>query len=576
MKNKLIILLWICFLLIPVKIYAQDYDIVDYNYVVSVSQNHTIDVEEQYGLYLYNLLSSSCLFERNLMYIQQGRQRNGETFSRNTRVKNISINSLNPIIYSKSDEKTIVAHPDTGEENYGVIHLKYQRDLGKVIRNENDELFFYIVDGTSSDMLSNIHFTIHLPTSVTEEDIRFYLNSNETAMVSYQIEGNTIIGNLNTSLGENQTLALSILFPKGYFIQNQFSFIFYFIILLFPILFLLFGISIWARFIRNNKVISTETMISPNQFDPAELSFLMNGITKRKDIVSIILVLANEGYLHIIHKDDIYAIKKVKSYDGKNALQKTMFDELFHESDIVNETQIREYLDTHEQGLKAIIDNPDHRKQIFEKKYKRIILFSRLFLLFGCIGVMGYSTYIVIGQFILSILLTICSYFGILFALMRKSRIFGKIMGVLVLFSSIGVGGYYLYPETLIWIIYIIGIILLCISASFFHKLPKRTRYGNEILGKITGFRTTLYYMSIPVLREQLEEDTTYFYRMLSYAYVFDFYDKWIISGYQIVSQLPSWYIDSKCGSLKTLRKSLYTFLVRLEISGEEFKENSH
>ncbi len=572
MKNKLIILFWICFLFIPVKIDAQNYDIVDYNYVVSVSQNHTIDVEEQYKIYLYNLYSSSSLFERNLSYIQQGRQRNGETFSRNSRVKNISINSLNPIIYSKNNEKTIVVHPDTDEENYGVIHLKYQRDLGKIIRNENDELFFYIVDGMSKDMLSNIHFTIQLPISVPEEDIRFYLNGNETSMVSYQIEENIIIGNLNTSLGENQTLALSVLFPKGYFTQNQFNFISYFFILLIPILFLLYGISIWIRFIRNNKVISTETMVSPNQFDPAELSFLMNGITKRKDIVSILLVLANEGYLHIIHKDDTYVIEKLKSYDGKNALQKTMFDELFHESDIVNETEIRKYLDTHEQALKAIIDNPDHRKQIFETKYKRIILLSRLFLLVGSIGVMGYFTYIVVGQIILSILITICFYFGMLFALMRKSKIFGKTIGVLMLFSAIGVGGYYLYPETLIWIISIIGIILLCISASFFHKLSKRTCYGNEILGKITGFRTTLYYMSIPVLREQLEEDITYFYRMLSYAYMFDFYDKWIINGYQIVSQLPSWYIDSKCGSLKTLRKSLYTFLVRLEINGEEFK----
>lgn len=557
--------LLVCLLYIPTKIYAQDYEIIDYNYIVSISQNHTIDVEEQYELYFYHLFSSSCLFERNLLYIQTGKQRNGETFSRNNRIQNIIIDSPHPIIYSKDAEKTIVVHPHIDEENHGIVHLKYQRDLGKIIRNENDELFFYIVDGTSKNMLSHIHFTIHLPTVVKEEDIRFYQNGNETTMVSYQIEENKIVGNLNTSLGENQTLALSILFPKGYFTQKQSNLIFYFNILVFPILFLFYGGYIWSRFIRNNKVIFMKTMNPPHQYDPAELSFLMNGVTKRKDIISILIVLANQGYMNIIHKNNVYALEKVKAYDGKNALQKIMFDELFHESDILNETQISEYLDQHEQELKTIIDNPDHQKQIFESKYKHIILSSCFFLFLGCIGVMGYSTYIIIREPILSISLTICFYFGILFALVRKSKIFGKVIGILLLFSAIVLGSYYLYPETLTWAIYMIGMILLCFGASLFRHLSKRTHYGNEILGKITGFQTTLYYMSIPVLRERLDEDTTYFYQMLSYAYVFDFYDKWIISGYQIVSQLPSWYIDNECGSLKTFRKSLYTFLVGLE-----------
>ncbi len=563
-KQKFLLILLCMCLSIPIKTNAQDYDIEDYHYIASILKNHTIEIQEQYQIYVYQ---PSCVFERNLVYLQEGKQRNGEKFSRKNRILNISTTSSSPIVYSKNNEKTIVVHPIIDEDNLGMVQFTYQRDLGKIIRDENDELFFYIVDGTSREMISNIHFTIHLPIPVTEQSIRFYLNGSDTNRVSYHMEGNTIIGTLNTALGENQTLSISVLFPKGYFVGNQSDIILYCGILLLPVLCLFYAIFIWIRYVRHNKVIVEEMIIPPNQFDPAELSFLLNGYTTKRDIISLLLVLANQGYLRIIHQDNLYAIEKIKSYDGKNALQKTMFDDLFHESNIVSEIELREYLNDHEKTLKAIIDNKDHQKHIFEFKYKKISILSKFLLLLGCIGSIGIPIYYSVQLPILSLILTIFLFFGIVFSIVCKSKLIVKLLGIIVFFFIVAISGYYLSTELILWITHMVGIVLLCISAAIFHKLSKRTRYGNEILGKIIGFRKSLYSMRVPILREQMEENSTYFYEMLSYAYVFGFYDKWLMGGYQIISNLPVWYLDYQCGSLKTLRKSLSTFLWKLEMN---------
>ncbi len=560
-KHNILRILLLMYLYIPFQIQAQDYDILDYHYDATVFQNHTIEIQETYQIYVY---TPSCLFERNLVYEQKGIQRNGVSFSRKNRIFKLSLNSPNAIVYPKNEEKTGVVRPDMIDDNNGFVQINYQRDLGEVFGEETDELFFDIVDGTSQAMISNIHFVIHFPMSVEKNAIRFYLNGNETNMVSYQIDENALIGTLPTALGENQTLSLSVLFPKGYFVTKPMDIVFYCSVLFFPIICLLYGIFIWIRWIRNSKVIIEDMIVPPHQFDSAEISFLMNGYTTRKDLISLLLVLANQGYLRIIHQDDIYYIEKIKSYDGQNALQKTLFDELFHESDVVYEAELQSYFNDHEQELKAIIDNPDHQNHIFERKYKKISVIFYLLLLLGCLGVIGIPIYRV-SFLVLAVSMTCFLFCGLLFTFIKKHKKFRNVFGMILLFFVLAMSGYYLYSELLLWIIHLIGVVFLCISASIFHKLPKRTRYGNEVLGKIYGFHSGLYEMRVSTLQEQMEENTAYFYEMLSYAYVFGFYDKWMMSGYQVMSQLPKWYVDQQCGSLKTLRKSLATFLCKLE-----------
>ena len=102
--------------------------------------------------------------------------------------------------------------------------------------------------------------------------------------------------------------------------------------------------------------------------------------------------------------------------------------------------------------------------------------------------------------------------------------------------------------QDLIYLIsYVIG--LLCILGMIICSkyLPKRTPYGNDILGKLKGFKNFLETAEKDKLEAMVIKDPTYFYNILPYTYVLGVSDKWINKFEAISLQSPSWY-DSPSG----------------------------
>ena len=75
--------------------------------------------------------------------------------------------------------------------------------------------------------------------------------------------------------------------------------------------------------------------------------------------------------------------------------------------------------------------------------------------------------------------------------------------------------------------------------------MPKRTAYGNELLGKIKGFKNFLETVEKPKLEELVMQDPSYFYNILPYTYVLGVSDKWISKFETISLQAPNWYDGS-------------------------------
>ena len=89
---------------------------------------------------------------------------------------------------------------------------------------------------------------------------------------------------------------------------------------------------------------------------------------------------------------------------------------------------------------------------------------------------------------------------------------------------------------------YIIGVICILGMAICLKYIPKRTPYGNEILGKLKGFRNFLETAEKEKLEAMVMQDPTYFYNILPYTYVLGVSDKWIKKFESISLQAPSWY----------------------------------
>ena len=88
---------------------------------------------------------------------------------------------------------------------------------------------------------------------------------------------------------------------------------------------------------------------------------------------------------------------------------------------------------------------------------------------------------------------------------------------------------------------YIIGLVCISGMTVFLHYLPERSTYGNEILGKIKGFKNFIETADEDTLRGLVNQDPTYFYKILPYAYVLDISYACFRKFEDIYIQAPSW-----------------------------------
>ncbi len=85
---------------------------------------------------------------------------------------------------------------------------------------------------------------------------------------------------------------------------------------------------------------------------------------------------------------------------------------------------------------------------------------------------------------------------------------------------------------------------LICFLGMFIclKYLPKRTQYGNEMLGKLNGFKHFLEIAEKEKLEDMVMQNPNYFYDILPYTYVLGVSDKWIKKFETISLQPPTWY----------------------------------
>ena len=104
-----------------------------------------------------------------------------------------------------------------------------------------------------------------------------------------------------------------------------------------------------------------------------------------------------------------------------------------------------------------------------------------------------------------------------------------------------------LLPNMFYLITYIVGIICATVIGIFIYYMPKRTKYGNEMLGKIRGFKRFLETAEKEQLEALVEKNPEYFYNILPYTYALGVSDKWVKQFESISIKEPDWY-DSQNG----------------------------
>lgn len=564
-----------------------EYTLNSYDINIIVNENNTLNITEKIDAY-FNVKKHGIL--RKIPLRNEVTRLDGTTSKNRAKISDIKV-SDNYSLSTESGYKVIkIGDADytlTGQKNY---EISYLYNLGRDTGKEYDELYFNLIGDEWDTSISNITFTITMPKEFDSSKLGFSsgaIGSTDSSKITYNVDGNIINGKYNGTLGSGEALTVRLELPEGYFVGASFNIdLMSILAIVLPLLFVFITYLLWNKFGKDEQVVETVEFYPPQGFNSAEVGFLYKGKVENKDVISLLIYLANKGYIKIVESEEKslfstskgFKIVKQREYDGNNPNEALFLKGLFSsKSSSISFSSMIDYMknpqsvpETSANGaitevtamdlydsfyitLGRIITNINNKKnieKIFEKSSLRkgalvIVMIIASFLLITIKPVIESDGGIAMLLFaIIFPGIGFSVLFGMLFG---KTSIPVKIFGIIwgLVFGGMP-WAFMVLPsllaESIYLIAYIIGLGCILIMILLFKAMPKRTKYGNEMLGKIKGFKNFLETAEKQKLEAMVMENPTYFYDILPFTYVLGVSDKWIKKFETISLQAPNWY----------------------------------
>ncbi len=551
-----------CLALLPVSSRAADsgYDITAYNVDISIGGDNIYHVTETITV---NFLEPSHGIYRNIPYVQEmdWKQANGTTNVKyNTKISSVSVLSEKFSEYKK-DGNLVLQIGDANKLVSGqkVYKISYDHALGDDTIKTQDFVYYNIIGTSWECNISNVTFSVELPKEFDSSKLWFFYGSYGSAQeapLQYTLSGNTISGVLKTNLTAGQGLSIQMDLPEGYFEApvNQWQTIFIAaalaILLLSLFLFLIFG--------RDPVMIKTVEFYPPDGITSAEAGYIIDTIVDDKDVVSLIIYWASKGYLAIepVGKDDFKLIKLRELEHSQNDYEKGMFYKIFDVRDNVMISELKEHFYTQIAEVKVKIQKHYATKErhLYSKRTsglgKTVSFFSGLLIFATIFQPMFVSIDSIVTALAMSLFCTMLIFIpiNILEGIVTKWYVTKTVKKTATLVAFVVVSAVIMIAY--IGFMWYRGMLLtgVCVAVSNILTgilgvfMRKRTHFGNDILGRLVGFKNFLELAEKDRIERLVIENPSYFYDVLPYAYVLGVSDKWAKKFEGIAMQPPSWY----------------------------------
>ena len=558
---------------------SNEYYINKYHVDINVNENNSFDITENITAY-FNVSKHGIY--RKIPLVNTVVRNDGTTSKNRARITTLKVSEEFTKSVENNNYVIKIGSPDytlTGNKTY---NISYNYNIGKDPLKDSDEFYFNIIGDEWDTIIGNVSFKITMPKEFDSSKLGFSTGRTGTIgsnKVTYKVDGNVITGTYNGTLSGGEALTVRLGLDEGYFTYvssyTAIDYIFY----IFPVVFVLIVFLLWLKYGKDNHVVETVEFYPPEGFNSLEVGFLYKGHADNKDVVSLLIYLANKGYIKIDEFDEralfsttkSFKITKLKEYDGNNINERLFLQGLFRKklsSSVVlgnilgnslsqeennpNEVCARDLYDNFYMTSRQIVRNMDakeNKQKIFEKSSlsKKVFIVLMIIATFIFITVRPVYLY---GGF--EILLFALLFPGIGFSFLIGMIVNGKdiFTRIFAVIWGLGFGGIpffvMVFPliryDTLYLVGYLVGLVCITLLIIFLRIMPKRTKYGNEMLGKISGFKNFLETAEKSRLEALVMENPTYFYDILPYTYVLEVSDKWIKKFESITMEAPSWY----------------------------------
>ena len=561
---------------------AGGYVIDAYHLDIEVKEDHSYEVKETIQAYF---TSRKHGLIRTIPTAGTYRREDGTSGKYRARLTDIKANTKASV--QRSSGKTKIKLGDGDSYVYGPVkyQFSYQYHLGRETLKGADEFYFNLIGADWDTTIGNVTFKITMPEDITEEEARSLgftsggYGSTRTGDTLYQIEGRTIQGKLMRQLKSNQAYTVRMTLPEGYFIQP----LDYGIILTLGLALLgvVIAVIFWLLFGNDRKVIESVQFYPPEGYNSLDVAMAYRGKVRASDIPTLIPYLANEGYLTIEENPDKKEIgkrityEKKAGYSGNNESERLFLKGLFKKGSRVKHSDL---IGGFYQTCEDILKRENLHSKVKDENYTNRDIFLNavllaLVMLLSFVAVLGGLSHegastgmsLALGL-IFALLMCFVAVrvsgsariagFNVegmngmsLPLLLRHLAGSGLSIGLIAIICYAGkvflsslIGAFSFLTGGLL-IRVLIAVAATLIISFFMHFMPKRTKKGDEIYGRILGFRTFLQTAERDRLQMLVDENPQYFYNIIPFAYVLGVSKVWMDKFKDIVIPAPSYVV---------------------------------
>lgn len=566
-KNKVIriailtMAIMLCFAMATVSAFAYDMTTDLYLVDVVVHENNTYDITEKisvdfleykHGLYRYIPIGN---------YKDMG----------NMKINDIDVPDWNYETYSE-DGNMVIKIGDADEvllreQQYNIY---YQMEIYEDRDENRDFLYLDVIPTGWETPIEKASVSIKFPKKIDTKDIEVYIGGygatkTDDTHWGYNKEDNSFtLYASHLDLGEGITVFCEL--PEGYW-QGEAGYGWAKVTtivlgILLPVMIIL----LWFLFGRDKKIIPTVEFYPPEGMTPAEVGFVMDNTVDKKDLLSLIFYFADKGYISIeeVDKKGIFdkkdfIITKLKEIDGNEKnFARTLFIGLFRKGDSINIDDLDE-----EFGDNYLTAYEQLNGHYFKKKNRQMSLMSGVLQILGLVFFVAVEVIVlVLAQWYSGMILpTVFATVGIIVSLItllvtivradkvhtmsKRNRVVGG--AVITIIQAVSVGLYSYVVGTMIealWFTVILFVLLFGASIAV-SQMRQRTKQSIELMGKLLGLKNFIEVAEVDRINMLIEENPSYFYNVLPYAYVMGLTDKWAKNFENINIERPTWYVGT-------------------------------
>ena len=289
--------------------------------------------------------------------------------------------------------------------------------------------------------------------------------------------------------------------------------------------------TLYALFLRHiyKDTSKTKEKITIPKITSAELKYNYNGNINERDLTSLIITLAQNGYLKINKKDN-FRLVKLKNYKGKNKSEELLFSSIFSDSNVVPINELHKKLYMKISDVVHSIDTKEQRKENNQKE--ELLLNNNLVLLTLIIFFMiTLKLNENIFKEIFITFITWTSFVSLIRVFTSKNSKRSKIV-VTILTSFLSLP-FYLYTffklinNPINLLIYILGHISVAIIINTLSYLTPKTFAGLELKEEAEDYNNFLTNCTKEQIEKILKVNPKYLEQTFSYAYAFNHSFKW-------------------------------------------------